>query len=150
MCHDCSMQDNSMSLQDSAFLSTALLSFPKLAAKLTGQVVLGGHSMGGGTSVMAASPPYSATLDAMSLWAPGASITAVCHDSKGFRIAPLPCLFSLMMAFPQHLNTSSQFSQCGMVKSLNTNPHSNPNQGCMARTQPTQATWRCLCSSRYP
>lgn len=57
--------------QDSAFLSTALLSFPKLAAKLTGQVVLGGHSMGGGTSVMAASPPYSATLDAMSLWAPG-------------------------------------------------------------------------------
>lgn len=54
---------------DAKFLSKTLLT--TLDNRLTGRVVLGGHSMGGGTSVLAASPPLDASLDALALWAPG-------------------------------------------------------------------------------
>jgi len=56
---------------DAAFLSHAMLGefeWP-FSDRLNGKVVLGGHSMGGGTSVLAAA--MGAKADALVLWAPG-------------------------------------------------------------------------------
>lgn len=54
--------------EDAAFLARNLPSVPELAGSLNGQVVLGGHSLGGGTSVLAAT---TQTVNALALWAPG-------------------------------------------------------------------------------
>lgn len=55
---------------DAAFLSHALLSDESLAGRLSGEVVLGGHSLGGGATVYAATE-LGAKVDALVLWAPG-------------------------------------------------------------------------------
>ena len=90
------LPDTSGLAGDQAFLTTAL---PALAANkssplhglLSGKAVLGGHSMGGGTSVLAADPTFAprAAVDALALLAPGLYTLPPAYSHKGRVQAPL-------------------------------------------------------------
>ena len=63
---------------DQAFLSVAIPAMAQNASsplyrRLSGKVILGGHSMGGGTTVLAADPTFAplAKIGALAMFAPG-------------------------------------------------------------------------------
>lgn len=95
--------------KDQAFLSTALpaeaanASSP-LHGRLSGQVVLGGHSMGGGTSVLAADPSYvHASIDALALFAPGLYTLPPAYSHRSAVSAPLLVVSGAMDCGPNAL-----------------------------------------------
>jgi len=81
---------------DQAFLTKAL---PELAAnsssplfgRLNGKAILGGHSMGGGTTVLAADPSFApgASIDALAFLAPGLYTLPPAYSHKASVTAPL-------------------------------------------------------------
>ena len=96
---------------DQAFASVAM---PAMAAnassplhgRLSGKVVLGGHSMGGGTSVLAADAtfaPQAAGLDAVALYAPGLYTNPSGYSHRGRVKAPLLVVSGAMDCGPNQL-----------------------------------------------
>jgi len=95
---------------DQAYLTTALPLLAKnsssvLFNRLSGKAVLGGHSMGGGTSVLAADPTYapSASVDALALLAPGLYTLPPAYSHKGHVSAPLLVVSGAMDCGPNAL-----------------------------------------------
>lgn len=95
---------------DQAFLSVAL---PALAqnssspvyGKLSGRTVLGGHSMGGGTSVLAADASFapSGAIDALALFAPGLYTLPPAYSHRANVKAPLMVVSGAMDCGPNQL-----------------------------------------------
>jgi len=95
---------------DQAHLSRAL---PQLAqnrssplyGRLNGKAVLGGHSMGGGTSVLAADASFApdATVDAMALFAPGLYTAPPAYSHRPHINAPMMVVSGAMDCGPNQL-----------------------------------------------
>merc|ERR1711935_674858 len=81
---------------DQAYLSVALPAMSSntsspLHGRLSGKAVLGGHSMGGGTTVLAADPTFAkhASVDALAMFAPGLYTRPSAYSHRSAVTAPM-------------------------------------------------------------
>ena len=131
---------------DQAFLTVAL---PEIARKnntsilygrLSGKAILGGHSMGGGTSVLAADPTYAphGHIDGLALYAPGLYTLPPAYSHRSKVTAPLMVVSGAMdcgpnalpkEALPLFQDVNSTKKAVVVLKGANHCQWSNPTKG---------------------
>jgi len=96
---------------DQAYLSHALPALAQqnsssvLHGKLSGKAILGGHSMGGGTTVLAADPSYApgGSIDALAFFAPGLYTLPPAYSHRANVNAPMMAVSGAMDCGPNAL-----------------------------------------------
>ena len=160
---------------DQAFLTEALPRLSKNNAtspvygRLSGKAILGGHSMGGGTSVLAADPSFAphGNIDALVLYAPGLYTLPPAYSHRAKITAPLLVVSGAMdcgpnalpkEAMPLYQDVNSTNKALVLLKGANHCQWSNPTKGgvcahkeCHAIERPQQqAAGRALLAAFLP
>lgn len=94
---------------DQAFLTSPSViagfnSTEPMSGKLSGEAVLGGHSMGGGTTILAADPSFAkASLSGLALFAPGLYTRPAAYSHKASVTVPIMIVSGSMDCGPNQL-----------------------------------------------
>ena len=131
---------------DQAFLTAKLPALSKsnitspVYGRLSGKAALGGHSMGGGTSVLAGDRSFApgANVDGLVLMAPGLYTFPPAYSHRGAIDAPLLVISGSMdcgpnqlpkEAFPLYENVNSTIKALVLLKGANHCQWTNPTHG---------------------